>query len=138
MNDDIMSVSRLINKIKNIHDSKYVNLTGDYADYIFQEKYCYYFAMMLSNFYPEGKMYIRTSDKAHVAYKIGEFLYDSGGLLFGLEDEFSPMAKEDYLIVETTMLPLNKEEQKRLKTIFNNIVDDVKNIYETEKKEKVR
>lgn len=139
MNEDFVSVYRLIDIIKTIHDNDYINMTGDCADMIFQQKYCYYFAMMLSNFYPNGKMCIRKTDNAHIAYKIGNFLYDSGGMLFGQEDDFAEMENQDYLIVETTMLPLNKEENKRLEMIFNNLVNDVKKIYQNEEiKEKTR
>ncbi len=129
MNDDVESVYTLIQRLKDVHDEKYAKDTGDCAEILFQHKYCYYFAYMLSKFYPNGKYYIKKKDHDHIAFQIADVLYDSRGIMFDYEDKFMEMEAEDWLYVDLFMVPLNDNYRRRLEELFNSLVDDVKETY---------
>jgi len=135
MEKDLTTVLELIDRIKKVHDDKYVKITGDYSDVVFQYHHCFYFADMLNKFYEDGEYYMR-KDGGHVVYRIGDFLYDSIGVVLE-KDNYAPFEAEDWLAVETFMIPNNPLEREKLNYTFNSIVEEVKGTYYPEMLQKV-
>ena len=116
-------ILKLIDVIKKVHDSEYIEITGDIADSVFQYRYCYYFAELLQKFYPDGEFYMK-NDASHVALKIGDYLYDSLGALS--TSGFHPFEEEDWLVVEISMLPRYKIERDKMNNFVNDIYEKIK------------
>lgn len=112
----------LINRINKLHNEEYYEITGDYAPLIFTQKHCYYYALLLQKFYPDGELVIN-KEKTHIAIKIDNFIYDSVGLLFGEEKNFSSITESDWLTIENYMIPLNEYERNKMERF----VDDIYN-----------
>lgn len=116
----------LINIIKKVHDSEYVEVTGDLADSVFQYHHCYYFAELLQKFYPEGEFYIGR-DGGHIVLKIGEYLYDSGGAF--IDNSYRLVEDEDWVAIEALMIPNNKIVREKMKKFVNDIYEEVSTQY---------
>ena len=128
MNKDERTVLELINRINKVHNDKYVLRTGDYAPVVFMYHHCYYFATMLHEFYPDSEYYMRKKGRDHVVTRIGDNLYDSSGIILNV-DEYDPFVDQDWAVVEWDMIPSHKDERELLKETFEDLVNEVKEIY---------
>ena len=121
-------VLEVINMINEVHDSEFVELTGDIAIYIFQNGYCFYFAQLLKMFFPNGELYMNKSG-GHIALKIGNFLFDNLGFLYDSNETYHPFEDADWYIVETMMIPSDFAERQKMENNINEIYDRVKMKY---------
>ena len=137
MNDNLNDVLKLINEIKKIHDRDYIEVTGDMADSIFQYRYCYYFALLLQKFYPNGELYMK-NDGSHVVLKIDDYLYDSMGSIFEYKSDYHPFREEDLLVLEISMLPKDEYQRQKMNNFVNEMYEKIKNEYLNKEENKIR